>query len=269
MQEVESNLEEQNSAFPVRGYFKPEDSFLTIKEWERVAKQFIDLESQGFDTRGGVISDNPRLVNLINQYFGYQYYIEPMQFPKLSQKIVLDFIEDFVNYRVWEMRHDFEDHLPDINKARVAYFYSRGNIEPYVLLDQNFTLSTYGSTDIETVSYHWTSEEGFRNIVEFMKEGYNFPLSTFTVQFKEFFRPESNYLVKIKGKLIAAFQSDTKSFSTDRGHKAANLYRFVLPGHKENLCRNWKACKQNKTYLWNEIIVKPISILDYKKIEKY
>jgi hypothetical protein len=260
---------EDISNYKVRGFFKPESSFQTIEEWEKMAKQFLELQSQGFDTRGGVVSDNPTLVKLINQYFGYQYYIEPMQFSKLDQKTVLDFIEDFVNYRVWEMNHDFSEHVPDITKARFAYFYSRGNIEPYILLDDNFTIAAYGSTNIETVSYHWTSREGLENIVSSIKDGLPIPLSTFTIQTKKFFRPESNYLVKLKGHLVAAFQSDTKSFSTDNGHKAANMFRFTLPGHQENLCTDWKACKQNTTYLWNEIIVNPTGIIDYKKVEKY
>lgn len=259
---------EDASTYKVRGFFKPESSFFTIKEWERAAREFIDLESQGFDTRGGILSDNPRLIKLINDYFGYQYYVEPLQFPKLSQKMVLDFIEDFVNYRVWEMYHNFSEYDFDVAKARFAYFYSRGNIEPYVLLDERFTKSVYGSTDIPTITYHWTSADGLENIVRSLKEGEQIPLSTFTVQFKEFFRPESNYLVKLRGRLIAAFESDTKSFSTDTGKKAVNVYRFTLPGHKYNLCNDWKKCNKNKTYLWNEIIVYPTAILDYKKIEK-
>lgn len=260
---------EEITNYKVRGYVKPESSFRTIREWERMAKQFLDLQSQGFDTRGGVLSDNPRLVNLVNNYFNYQYYVEPNQFPKLSQKMVLDFIEDFVNYRVWEMKHDFEDHVPNIDRARFAYFYSRGNIEPYILLDESFTKSVYGSTEIETVTYHWTSEDGLLNIVNSLKSGNTFPLSTFTTQFKEFFRSESNYLLTVRGKLVAAFQSDTKSFSTDGNHKAANMYRFTLPGHRENLCYDWKKCNRNSTYLWNEIIVNPTAILDYKKQIKY
>jgi hypothetical protein len=261
-------LTEETSNYKVRGFFKPESSFHTISEWQRIARDFLDLESQGFDTRGGIISDNPKLISLINNYFSYQYYIEPLQFSKLSKTMVLDFIEDFVNYRVWEMYHSFSEFAFDVSKAKFAYFYSRGNIEPYVLLDERFTKSVYGSTDIQTISYHWTSADGLQNIVESMKSGIQIPLSTFTVQFKQFFRPESNYLVKIKGKLIAAFQSDTKSFSTDMGHKAANMYRFTLPGHSYNLCNNWKKCNRNKTYLWNEIIVYPTAILDYKKIDK-
>ena len=261
-------MNSQPSTFAVRGYFKPESSFKTISEWEQVANEFLELQSQGFDTRGGEIAFSPKLTELINENFSYQYYIEPMQFSKLSQKMVLDFIEDFVNYRVWEMRHDFEGHLPGVDQCRFAYFYSRGNIEPYVLLDEDFTERVYGSTDIETISYHWTSLQGFKNIVETMKRGQQIPLSTFTVQSKKFFRAESNYLIKIKGNLIAAFQSDTKSFSTDMGNKAANMLRFTIPGHRDNLCKDWTQCDKDQTNLWNEIIVRPVSILDYKKVDK-
>jgi hypothetical protein len=107
--------ESETNLFAVRGYFKPESSFKTISEWEQIANEFLNQQTQGFDTRGGKISDSPKLVDLINRNFNYQYYVEPIQFPKLSQKTVLDFIEDFVNYRVWEMRHDFEAHLPDVD----------------------------------------------------------------------------------------------------------------------------------------------------------
>lgn len=267
--QIKKDKIKNESTFTVRGYIKPESSFKTILEWESVAKEFLDLQSMGFDTRGGQIMDNPKLVRLVNENFSYQYYVEPTQFPKLTQKMVLDFIEDFVNYRVWEMRHDFEDHLVGVEDCKFAYFYSRGNVEPYVLLDRDFTARVYGSDDIETISYHWTSLDGFRNIVNLMKEKKDIPLSTFTVQSKQFFRPESNYLVKIKGSLVAAFQSDTKSFSTDLGNKAANMFRFTLPGHEDNLCTDWQACNKNKTYLWNEIIVRPKSIIDYKKVDKY
>jgi hypothetical protein len=261
------NTESDVNTFEVRGYFKPESSFKTISEWEQIANQFLDQQNQGFDTRGGKVSDSPKLVDLINRNFNYQYYVEPIQFPKLSQKVVLDFIEDFVNYRVWEMRHDFEDHLPDVESCRFAYFYSRGNIEPYVLLDSEFTKNAYGSNDIDTVTYHWTTEAGLINLIESIKKGNTFPISTFTVQSKQFFRPESRYLVKLVGKLIAAFQSDTKSFSTDMGNKAANMYRFTLPNHEENLCPDWKTCTRDQTHLWNEIIVTPTGILKYKKVE--
>lgn len=41
--------------FPVRGYYRPESSFHTIKEWEDISKEFLNLESQGYDVRGGEI----------------------------------------------------------------------------------------------------------------------------------------------------------------------------------------------------------------------
>ena len=75
-------------------------------------------------------------------------------------------------------------------------------------------------------------------------------------------------MVKIKGKLVAAFQSDAKTLVTDRGNRAANLFRFSYPDNENNLCRNWETCKENKTSLWNELIVQPISIMDYKIVNK-
>jgi hypothetical protein len=69
--------------------------------------------------------------------------------------------------------------------------------------------------------------------------------------------------------LVAAFQSDVKSLVVDNGDRAANLFRFSYPDNENNLCRNWEKCKENKTTLWNEIIIKPIEIIDYKKVKKY
>jgi hypothetical protein len=116
---------------------------------------------------------------------------------------------------------------------------------------------------------HWTSVDGMRNLVDSLQSGYKYSISTFTTQAKEFFRPESNVLVKLNGNLVSAFQSDVKSFATDKGNRAANLFRFSYPDNENNLCKNWEECKENKTSLWNEIIVKPISILDYKIVKKY
>jgi hypothetical protein len=116
---------------------------------------------------------------------------------------------------------------------------------------------------------HWTSVDGMRNLVDSLQSGYKYSISTFTTQAKQFFRPESNVLVKLNGNLVSAFQSDVKSFATDKGNRAANLFRFSYPDNENNLCKNWEECKKNKTSLWNEIIVKPISILDYKIVKKY
>jgi hypothetical protein len=252
--------------FPVRGYYRPESSFHTIKEWEVISEEFLNLESQGYDVRGGEISDNDQLTKLVNKYFGFQLYNETELFSQLTKKMVLDFIEDFVNHRVWSLKDEFKRYIVNINNDKFAFFYSRGALEPYILLDDQFTIDTYGSTDIQVTSYHYTTEEGYKNIVDSIDRGIKIPLSTFTTQFKEFFRPESNILLKLKGDLVAAFQSDVKSISTDKGHKAANLYRFSFPDHENNLCKNWEECQQNKTYLWNEIIMTPTEILDRKKI---
>ena len=125
--------------FKVHNYFHPENAFATIAEWEDVAKQFLELEKQGIDTRGGVIDDNHNLVQLINKWFSYQLYIETQRFDLLTQKNVLDFIEDFVNHRVWQLRNEFETYFKnDINSVKIAFFYSRGDMEPFVLLDSQF-----------------------------------------------------------------------------------------------------------------------------------
>ena len=255
--------------YPVRGYYKPEHLFFTIAQWEEIANEFLALEKQGYDTRGGVIDDNATLVGLINKYFGYQLYVETELYDAHTKKQVLDFIEDFVNHRVWGLKTEFEKYIVNIDNDKIAFFYSRGALEPYVLLDKEFTQETYGSTDIEVTTLHWASEQGLKNIADGIQQGFQYSISTFTTQAKEFFRPESNILVKIKGKLVAAFQSDAKTLVTDRGNRAANLFRFSYPDNENNLCRNWEQCKNDKTFLWNEIVVKPISILDYKKLEKY
>ncbi len=52
--------------YPVRGYYKPENLFFTISQWEKIADEFLALEKQGYDRRGGVIDDNATLVGLIN-----------------------------------------------------------------------------------------------------------------------------------------------------------------------------------------------------------
>lgn len=255
--------------YAVRGYFKPESSFHTIREWEAIANEFLELQEKGFDTRGGTIDYSPELIQLINKYFGYQLYIETEQFPSLTRKKVLDFIEDFVNHRVWQLRIEFKSLIANIDNDKIAFFNSRDNIEPYVLLNEQFTTDVYGTTDIELETLHWTSKEGLINLIDSIQNGFKFELSTFTSQAKEFFRPESNILVKLKGNLVAAFKSDAKTFPTDNGHKAANMYRLGYPDGESNICRDPKQCTQNLTHLWNEIIIKPKEVISYKEVKKY
>lgn len=254
--------------YEVRGYQKPESSFHSISEWKDICYEFLALQKKGFDTRGGQIDNNPELISLVNKYFGYQLYTETELYDNFTKKHVLDFIEDFVNHRIWGIEDEFKDYIINFDNDRIAFFFSRGAIEPYILLNKQFTLDTYGSTNIDIVTYHWTSPQGLKNIEDSLESGYTFALSTFTVQQKEFFRPDSNVLVKLEGRLVAAFQSDVKSFATDKGNRAANLFRFSYPDNENNLCRNWDKCRENKTSLWNEIIMKPTKVLAYKQVQK-
>ena len=255
--------------YKVRGYFKPESSFHTISEWETICKKFLALQKNGFDTRGGTIDYSPQLIELINNYFSYQLFIETEQFPDLTRKKVLDFIEDFVNHKVWSLRKDYKDYIINIDNDKIAFFYSRGAIEPYLLMDEQFTMDTYGTVDEEITALHWTSKEGLINLIDSVQNGYKFAISTFTTQAKEFFRPDANILVKVKGTLVAAFKSDAKTFATDKGHKAVNMFRLSYPDNESNLCRNVEDCRDNKTSLWNEIVMEPKQVIMYKEIKKY
>jgi len=257
--------------FPVRGYFHPENAFATISTWEKVAKAFLALEKQGFDTRGGIIDDNATLVGLINRWFSYQLYVETQRYDLLTQKNVLDFIEDFVNHRVWGLRKELEVYFKDnIDSIKIAFFYSRGDMEPFVLLDKQFTESVYGTTNQIVTTLHWTTPQGVLNLQDSLESGTTYDISTFTKQYKKFFRPESNQLVKLQGKLVAAFKSDVKSIVTDRGNKAANIFRLSHPSGM-NLCTSIDTCtdSNHSTYLWDEIIVRPVKIIEVKQINKY
>jgi len=257
--------------FKVHNYYHPEDAFATIAEWEQIAKQFLDLEKQGFDTRGGVIDDNHNLVQLINKWFKYQLYVETQRYDLLTQKNVLDFIEDFVNHRVWQLRGEFNELLGDalIDEVKVAFFYSRGDMEPYVLLDDTFVGSLYGTTEHKVVSMHWTTPQGLKNIESAINTQDPYAISTFTKQWKQFFRPQSTTLVKLEGNLRGAFKSDVKSIPTDKGNKAVNMYRLAYPGRQSNMCLDVDHCTGGATSLWNELIIKPTRILGYKDIKRY
>ena len=162
--------------YAVRGYFKPESSFHTIVEWETICNEFLALQKNGFDVRGGTIDYSPQLIDLINKYFSYQLYIETDQFPDLTRKKVLDFIEDFVNHKVWSLKKDYNDYIVNIDNDRIAFFNSRGAIEPYLLLDEQFTMDTYGTVEEEVTTLHWTSKEGLINLIDSTKNGYKFSI---------------------------------------------------------------------------------------------
>lgn len=255
----------------IQGYLHPESSFATIGEWESIAKEFLALQKKGVDTRGGVIDEDPKLAQLINRWFSFQLYVETQRYDLLTQKNVLDFIEDFVNHRVWQLHDEFDDVLGEnfINNVRIAYFYSRGDLEPYFLLDDEFVIEAYGSTSEKMTTLHWTSEQGLINLQDSINTGHTYAISTFTKQWKPFFRKESTILVRLEGNLRGAFKSDVKSFATDGGNRAVNMYRLGYPGKEHNICLDRQDCSGGATSLWNEIIVKPTKLLSYKKIVKY
>jgi hypothetical protein len=47
------------------------------------------------------------------------------------------------------------------------------------------------------------------------------------------------------------------------------MLRLYYPDNESNLCRDWKACSENKTSLWNEIVIQPTEVIEYKQIKKY
>lgn len=264
------------STYQIRGFIHPANEFHTIKEWQDIAKIFLMYEKQGYDVRGGNITDNSSgiLSKLINTYFGYLYNIDTYRYPNLiNKRMVLDFIEDFVNHRAFHLNNEFNEVLGNelIKSCKIAWFYSRGQIEPYIQLNDEFTNIVYGSLNIPIHSYHWTTEKGFENINTLINTGKTFELSTFTKQEKMYFVKQSYYLIELQGNLVAAFHSDCKSLLLDDGTKAANLTRIGYPSNDNcNLC--WDVNEINDTVetgLWNEIIIKPIQLISCKKIMQY
>lgn len=267
-----------SSDYKVLGYIKPTSAFRSIGEWENLALKLIELQSQGFDTRGGEINcsnaqycdlkDFENFVLLIAEYFGYLLTTEVNRYELLTRKNVLDFIEDFVNHRVWGLENEFGNYFPDIRSLRFAYFYSRGDIEPYVLLDEAYTSQMYGSVWNPKELNHYASPNGLANLETALAGGKEFDISCFTVADRPFFRSGSNLLVKLTGNVRAGFRSDIKSLSTDSGRRACNLYRLEYPGKDlNNICYELDSCDgEVRTSLWNEYIATPLEILEVKEI---
>ena len=248
----------------------PESSFATISQWEEVAEQFLALQTKGADTRGGVIQGSSLLPQLVNKWFGFQLKNELQRYsPTITRKNVLDFVEDFVNHKVWGLRKEFAPYFPNIDEIKIAYFYSRFDIEPFVLLDEQFTQSLYGSTDHKVIAMRFTTMENMHNLDKLITNGVSFDMSAFTHQWKPFFKKESNVVVKLEGDLVAAFRSDVKSIPTDKGNKAASMERLAYPGDLDNLCTTLDDCSGEKTRLWNELIIKPTKIIGYKQLNRY
>mgnify|MGYP003662659888 CR=1 FL=1 len=259
--------------YKVLGYIKPTDSFRTIEEWQELASRLLELQERGMDTRGGKIScksmsfcsqqDFEEFVFLIREYFGYLLEVEISRYELLTEKNILDFIEDFVNHRIWGLENEFNDYFPDIGSLRFSYFYSRGDLEPYVLLDETYTNQIYGSSWNPKIVNHYTSEKGLANLQKSIETGEEYDISSFTYIERPFFRKESKICVTLSGNVRAAFRSDVKSLSTDSGRRACNLYRLEYPGKDiNNICFDLDRCDDTRrTHLWNEFIITPAQIL--------
>ena len=265
----------------VRGYLKPTSSFRTIEEWKALAVRLLELQSVGLDTRAGEISckhasfcneeDYNEFVGLVAEHFGFLLSSEVERWDLLTKKNVLDFIEDFVNHRVWGLEREFGHYFSDIKKLKIAYFYSRGDIEPYVLLDDEYTLQTIGNTETHKVLLHYTSQEGLDRLKRSIMQGKRFDISCFTRSQQPFFRDTSTLVVKFVGKVRAGFRSDIKSMATDTGHRACNMYRLQYPGDElDNICRDLVDCADDEvaTGLWNEFIATPAELLNVYKAPK-
>ena len=258
----------------VQGYIKPDSAFKTLDQWEEIAYYLLDLQGRGLDTRGGSIGckvqpcsqeDIDIFLAMVKENFMY-LETDVDRYDLLTMKNVLDFIEDFVNHRVWSFRREYGSYFPDISKLRFAFFYSRGDMEPYVLLDDEFTTQIYGSTYNPKTVTHYTSEDGLQRLIDSIASGPEFDISAFTTMERPFFRKESNVLVTLVGNVRAGFRSDIKSYATDTGRRACNMYRMEYPGAKINLCYDLSDCDEpTETSLWNEYIVTPIKILAVKK----
>jgi len=253
----------------VLGYIKPSSAFHTLGQWEGVANRLIELQKQGVDTRSGILPDHKELNDIINGYFGFQYHTEVERYDLLTSKNVLDFIEDFANHRFWGFEREFGGYFPNIEKLKFAYFYSRGDMEPYVLLDEEYTTQIYGGLDNQKKLSHYTTEAGVKRIQTGIDSGRPFDISCFTVVERPFFRSESNLVVELMGNVRAGFRSDIKSVAVDTGRRACNMHRLEYPGRdQDNICRELDSCDSEvRTSLWNEYIATPESIISVREVE--
>ena len=247
----------------VRGYMKPASSFHTLVEWDIAVSRILELQKEGVDTRGGITLDQ-RLLDILDEFFNYQLNDEVNRWDLLTQKNVLDFIEDFANHRFWGLEKEFGHYFPDINKLKIAYFYSRGDMEPYVMLDSEYTSQLYGGLYNPKLLCHYTTESSVERLVNMIQGAPEFDISSFTVMERPFFRKESNVLVTFIGNVRAGFRSDIKSMALDNGRRACNMYRLEYPGHDiNNICYDLSDCDNpTRTSLWNEYIATPIEIKD-------
>ena len=251
----------------VHGYIKPEDCFFTLDEWGVFVNKILKFQKAGhYLSHGhGELVGPEQLINLVKKYYGFQLDVDVNRYKLLTNKNVLDHIEDFVNHRYWTLKDQYGSYVENIDELRFAFFYSRGDMEPYVLVDDNFTEQIYGSLDNSKILYHYTTEEGVERIRSAIETGDPFDISSYTVAERPFFRKKSNKVMRFKGNVRAGFRSDVKSYSVSNNRKCVNLFRLGYPGEdKDNLCTDLnKDCNgELRTALWNEFIATPLEILD-------
>tara|TARA_Y100000816_G_scaffold273950_1_gene240757 strand:+ start:401 stop:1207 length:807 start_codon:yes stop_codon:yes gene_type:complete len=245
----------------VRGYVKPVKAFKTLKEWEHIARILLMYQRSGISVRNKTIPGP--IYDIIQQHFGYLLYDEVSNFESFNTENVLIFIEDFINHRVWSIKRQYAAYFKDIDTLRFAYFYSRGDIEPYVLMNSEFTHQIYGSVKNLKVVSHFTNQEGMNRIQYSIEKQEPIDISAFTYMMDSYFDEKANIKLKLIGNVKAAFKSDIKSVVVDNGMRACNMLRLDYPGDETNICYDLNECDQpNQTSLWNEYIVTPIKILD-------
>ena len=253
----------------VHGYIKPESSFHTLSEWLEFVNKILEFQKQGtYVSHGhGKLVGPEELTSLIEEFYGFQLRVDVDRYDLLTTKNVLDHIEDFANHRYWALESEFEQYFQNMDDLKFAYFYSRGDLEPYVLIDDAFTEQIYGSTNNPKTLYHYTHQEGVERIQRAIDSGNPFDISAYTVAQRDFFRAKSNLIMEFEGNVRAGFRSDVKSYSVSNGRKCANLHRMGYPGDKNNLCTDLENdCNgELKTSLWNEFIVTPIRIVEVTK----
>jgi hypothetical protein len=246
--------------YKVRGYIKPSSSFHTLKNLETFALKLLELQKAGIDVRDRLMQ--PELANLIKEWMPHLFIDAERYERRFDMSNLMVFIEDLVNHRVWSFEDQFGSYFPDIDSLRFSYFYSRGDIEPYVLLDEAYTSQFYGGvSNIKTLK-HFTSPAGLTNIENVIRSGQSFDISCFTTVQKSFFDAASSLVVTLEGNVRAGFRSDVKSFATDSGRRACNLFRLGYPGDETNICLELDSCDENnETSIWNEYIATPMKIL--------
>jgi|TARA_E500000318_G_scaffold20525_1_gene21075 hypothetical protein len=269
LREWKAFLKEEAQKIYVHGYVKPENAFHTLAEWELFVNKILQFQKEGHyvsHSHGEVVGPE-ELTSMLDDFYGFQMGVDVNRYELLTLKNVLDHIEDFSNHRFWSLENEFSQYFENMDELRFAYFYSRGDLEPYVLIDEAFTEQVYGSTYNPKILYHYTHPEGVERIQRAIDSGDPFDISAYTVAQRDFFRAKSNMIMEFKGNVRAGFRSDVKSYSVSNGRKCVNLHRMGYPGDKNNLCTDLENdCNgELKTSLWNEFIVTPIEILDVSK----